>query len=133
MIAQYMLAPSGFYIGLLVVDNAHLYASGRTLDVLEKNIKAAAYQQKRISQRQVKLDTKPTEELDLSYASNMFKNKFVKVKPNRPEVVATKNKIVSAPKPQVEYLCERKDGEMIVYEVKEVARYKVHKPATKNV
>lgn len=34
---------------------------------------------------------------------------------------------MEAPKPPVEYICEEKDGEMIIYEMKEIQRYKLHK------
>ena len=131
MYAKWTLAPSGFYIGVVVFNNKHYYSYGRTANHLESNIKTRLYQMERVSQTQVHLEQQMSDEIDLTYATNIFKSKYVKARPNAQPVVAN-NKLMSALKPPVEYLCEQKDGEMIVYEVKEVARYKVHKiPAIK--
>lgn len=131
MYVKWTIAPSGFCIGVANVNNKHYYSYGRNADHLEKNIKTRLYQKEHISQTQVHLEQQMSPEIDLQYAEKIFVSKYVKAKPNaQPAVV--KNTIIQAPKPPVEYLCEQKDGEMIVYEVKEVARYKVHKiPAIK--
>ena len=126
MYAKWALAPSGYYIGVVVFNNKHYYSYGRTANHLESNIKTRLYQMERVSQTQVHLEQQMSDEIDLTYATNIFKSKYVKARPNAQPVVSN-NKLMSAPKPPVEYLCEQKDGEMIVYEVKEVARYKVHK------
>lgn len=127
MYVKWTLAPSGFYIGMVEFNNKHYYASGRTADLLEKNMKRSLYMAERVSATQVHLEHSKSAELDLQYASKMFISKFVKSKNGeRPAVV---NKTIVAPvKPQVEYICEQHNDEMVVYEVKEVARYKTHKP-----
>lgn len=127
MFAKWMLAPSGYYIGLLVVDNCHIYASGRTSDMLEKRMKKAAYIQKRISQRQVWLEQNPSEEIDLQYASAIFKSKYCKARDGQPKVTVTSKKMVTEPKPIFEHITEidKDTGELIVYKLIEVSRFKL--------
>ena len=134
MYVKWTIAPSGFCIGVANVNNKHYYSYGRNADHLEKNIKTRLYYEERISQKQVHLEQHMSPEIDLQYAEKIFVSKYVKAKPNaQPAVV--KNTIMQAPKPPVEYTCEEKDSEMIVYELKEVARYKIHKQTSvdKNV
>lgn len=125
MYAKWTLAPSGFYIGVVVFNNKHYYSYGRTANHLEKNIATRLYQEERVSTSQVHLEQKMSDEIDLQYATKVFMTRYVRAKPNaQPAIV--KNILMAAPKPPVEYICEEKNGEMIVYEVKEVARYKMH-------
>jgi hypothetical protein len=126
MYAKWALAPSGFYIAVVEFNNKHYYSYGRTPDHLEKNIATRMYQTERVSTSQVHLEQNRSDQIDLKWASKMFMSKYVRAKTNaQPAVI--KNVLMSAPKPPVEYICEEKDGEMIVYEMKEVARYKMHK------
>ena len=127
MYVKWTLAPSGFYIGVVEFNNKHYYASGRTTDLLEKNMKRSLYIAERVSATQVHLEHSKSESLDLQYASRVFMSKFVKSKKGAQPAVVNKT-IVTPPKPQVEYVCEQHGDEMVVFEMKEVARYKVHKP-----
>ena len=126
MYVKWTIAPSGFCIGVAEINNKHYYSYGRTADHLEKNIKTRLYQKEHISQTQVHLEQQMSPEIDLRWAEKIFITKYVKAKTNA-QPVFVKNTIMQAPKPQVEYICEEKNGEMVVYEMKEVARYKVHK------
>lgn len=126
MYVKWTIAPSGFCIGVANVNNKHYYSYGRNTDHLEKNMKVRLYQKEHISQTQVHLEQQMSPEIDLQWAKKIFVSKYVKAKPNaQPAVI--KNTIMQAPKPPVEYTCEEKDGEMIVYELKEITRYKIHK------
>lgn len=126
MYAKWALAPSGYYIGVIVFNNKHYYSHGRTVDHLEKNLKWVMYQKERVSATQVHLEQQRSEEIDLQYATKLFMTKYVKAKLNAQPIVVNKT-LMEAPKPPVEYICEEKDGEMIIYEMKEIQRYKLHK------
>lgn len=131
MYAKWALAPSGYYIGVVEFNNKHYYASGRTADQLEKNMKRQMWIQEHVSNSQVHLEQSRSDEIDISFASKIFIGRYVKAKPGRP-VIATKTKIITPPKPQFEYITEKTDNEMVVYELREVARYKLHEVGTKN-
>lgn len=126
MYAKWALAPSGFYIGVVLFNNKHYYSYGRTADHLESNIKTRLYQEEHVSQTQVHLEQQRSESIDLTYASKIFMTRYVKARPNAQPAIINKT-LMPAPKPPVEYICEEKDGEMIVYEVKEIERYKLHR------
>jgi hypothetical protein len=125
MYIKWALAPSGYYICVAEFNNKHYYASGRTVDILEKNIKRTLYMQERVSATQVHLEQTKSEQIDLQYASKMFMAKFVRVKPGARPTVVNKT-LIAAPKPQYEYITEQDGNEMVVYELREVARYKLH-------
>lgn len=131
MYAKWALAPSGYYIGVVEFNNKHYYASGRTADQLEKNIKRQMYIQEHVSNSQVHLEHQRSDEIDISFASRIFVGRYVKAKAGRP-VVATKTKIITPPKPVLEHLTETIGDELVVYELREVARYKLHEVGTKN-
>lgn len=131
MYAKWTMSPAGYFIGVVEVNNKHYYASGRTSNILERNIKATVYNKERISQSQVHLEQKPSDEIDITYASNMFKAKYVypKNKTNNAnnQMAATKNTIYKKPTPEKQHITEidEKTNELIVYEVVEIARYKL--------
>lgn len=80
IIVKFCRGPKSEYIGWAEYENGHYFSSGRTLDILMKNIKLALYQKKRISSRSVILDSKPSEQSDcpVQYMSNMFRGKHWK-------------------------------------------------------
>lgn len=131
MYAKWTMSPAGYFIGVVEVNNKHYYASGRTANILERNIKATVYNKERISQSQVHLEQKPSDEIDITYASNMFKSKYVFAKNKtsiaNKEMAATKKTIYRIPVPEKQHITEidEKTNELIVYEVVEIARYKL--------
>jgi len=131
MYAKWALAPSGYYIGVIEFNNKHYYASGRTPDKLEHNMKRQMYMAEHVSNTQVHLEQSRSDEIDISYASKIFVGRYVKPKPGRP-VIATKTKIITPPKPVLEHLTEMIGDELVVYELREVARYKLHEVGVKN-
>lgn len=86
--------------------------------------------QERVSARQIHLEQTKSDEIDLTYATQIFISKFVKPKPGARPVVVDKT-LIAPPKPQYEYCTEQVGDEMVVYELHEVARYKLH--ASKSV
>lgn len=130
MYAEWMLAPSGYYIGLLRVGNKHYYSSGRTPDHLEKNLKFSAYQNERISASQVHLAHEKSEEIDISKASQCFITRYVKPRKNTglEDIKVTKTHIVAPPKqPKEEHIAEidKETGELVIYKLTEIQRFKL--------
>lgn len=141
MYAKWTMAPSGFYIGVIEFNNGHYYSHGRTADHLERNLKFHMYQKCQISQSQVHLDQQMSEAIDLRYANQKFISAYVKPRLNRQPIISNKI-LMSPPEPKVEtkQVEETKDkeyvtdidtetNEMVIYELKEVARYKLRKNA----
>lgn len=129
MYVDWALAPSGYYIAHAVVNNKHYYSSGRTTDQLEKNIKSNLYIKERISQAQVHLAQQKSETLEMKYASPKFMTRYVKPSHRKTDIIVTKTKIEPAPKPQYDHVTEidSETGELVVFELREVARYKMKK------
>lgn len=103
------------YVGWCEYENGHYFSSGRTLDILMRNIKAQMYQKKRVSGIQIILDSKPSDASDCpaQYMHNNFRNRVW----NR--FLETEEEV----KPQEkfdfhEYVAE--DGKLIVYGVRKV-------------
>lgn len=130
MYAEWMLAPSGYYVGLLKIGNKYCYASGRTTRLLERNMKFAAYHNEGVSARQVHLAYKRSESIDTSKVSKMFYSKYIKAKgDSNKKVTVTKTHTIKEQKPMVEHITEidRATGELVVYKLIEVSRFKLRK------
>lgn len=143
MYAKWTMAPSGNYIGVIEFNNRHYYSYGRTADHLERNMKVHMYQKERIGASQVHLEQQMSDQIDLRYATQKFISRYVKPKMNRRPIMVNKV-IMATPEPQEEkkeevietintkekeYVTEmdKDTNEMVVYELKEVARYKLKK------
>ena len=143
MYAKWTMAPSGYYIGVIEFNNGHYYSYGRTADHLEKNMKVHMYQKQRISASQVHLEQTMSDAIDLQYANPKFIARYVRPKMNRQPIMV--NKVIMTPpapvtpeEPKQEEVQKDKEyvtdidtekNEMVVYELKEVARYKLRKSA----
>lgn len=103
------------YVGWCEYENGHYFTSGRTLDILIRNMKVQMYQKKRISGAQIMLDSKPSDSSDcpVQYMSNMFRGKAWKAFPESKEEVKTQEKFDSH-----EYVVE--NGKLIVYGIRKV-------------
>lgn len=146
MYAKWTMAPSGNYIGVIEFNNRHYYSYGRTADHLEKNIKVHMYQKERIAASQVHLEQQMSDQIDLRYATQKFVSRYVKAKINRRPIMVNRV-LMATPEPQEEKKEEAvvetintkekeyvtdvdvEKNEMVVYELKEVARYKLRKNA----
>lgn len=133
---------SGYYIGLIVYQNKHYYASGKTVDLLEKNMKACMYAKERIPNNEVHLEYEMSPSIDLSFTNKIFYGMFCKPKATK----ATERKRVrdlreqeireeQQPTKETEYIQEidEKTNELVVYEIREVKRYKLRSGITKTV
>ena len=148
MYAKWTMAPSGYYIGVIEFNNGHYYSYGRTADHLEKNMKVHMYQKQRISATQVHLEQTMSDAIDLQYAHPKFIARYVRPKMNRQPIMV--NKVLMTPptpvtpeepkqeEPKQEETQKDKEyvtdidiekNEMVVYELKEVARYKLRRSA----
>lgn len=140
-----MKAPSGYYIAVLEYNNGHYYSYGRTADHLEKNIKTQMYQKQRISNSMVHLEQQMSESIDMRYATQKFITRYYKKRDNGPVIqvplppiesynpqaieakLQEKMKEKEVEDKEKEYVTEidKDTNEMVVYELKEVARYKL--------
>lgn len=103
------------YVGWCEYENGHYFTSGRTLDILVRNMKVQMYQKKRVSGAQIMLDSKPSDSSDcpVQYMSNMFRGKAWKAFPESKEEAKPQEKFDSH-----EYVVE--DGKLIVYGIRKV-------------
>lgn len=119
---KFCRGPKNEYIGWAEYENGHYFSSGRTLDALIKNIKITLYQEKKISNRSVILDSKQSELSDcpVQYMSNMFRGKH------------WKDVVIEQPKEQFDYYEQVEvNGVLEIYGVRKVkvAEYKLKEVA----
>lgn len=134
---------SGYYLGLIVYNNRHYYASGRTVDLLERNMKACMYAKERIPNNEVHLEYEMSPSIDLTYTNKIFYGMFCKPKITK----ATERKRVAKmaeeetkepedkPQKETEYIQEidESTNELVVYEIREVKRYKLRTKETQKI
>lgn len=131
MYAKWTRLPGGNYIGVIEINNRHYYAHGRTADHLEKNLKHTVYQRERIPASQIWLEQQKSDSIDLRWATKIFLGKFCKASDMNPrehtrEIKKTTPK-TPTPKSDSLHISEfdKKTGELVIYEMREVARYKM--------
>lgn len=153
-IANFILAPSNRYVGWIVYNNGYFFGSGNSLTAMVRNIKQVLYKRygnrkwdiiiasKSTPKEEVPLEKMASKFKTLSYFAHKTKDKITKdqiptfnrIKQNNSMIGCnTYNKIEGKinPEPhtrktnQPEYICKEVNGEMVIYEVKEVARYKM--------
>ena len=146
-VVKFCRAPSQLWCGVLEYNGGHIFSAGRTLDDLLRRIKGNAYTATKgqVPNRQVYLDTKQHdtyefEKLFKVFMSNMFVAKFWRAKDpkkeHEPEMYRTyikrddepkENKPINVtPTERDEHITQIVDGELRVYKLVEVARYKLH-------
>lgn len=145
MYAKWMRAPSGYYVAVLEYNNGHYYSYGRTADHLEKNIKVHLYQKCRVPNSMVHLEQQMSPSIDMRYATQKFISRYFKKRDNGPVIqvplpplesynhqeieakLQEKIKENEVETKEKEYVTEidKDTNEMVVYELKEVARYKL--------
>lgn len=149
MYAKWTMAPSGYYVAVLEYNNGHYYSYGRNADHLEKNIKTQMYQKCRISNAMVHLEHQMSDSIDMRYASEKFMTRYYKKRINGPVVHVPLPQTESYNPQEIEEKLQEKikenevekevetkekeyvteidkdTNEMVVYELKEIARYKL--------
>ena len=129
---------NGLWIGCAEYNNGKYFATGRTLDILMKNIKHGGTRLFRCSAMQFILSSKQMEtgEFEQKYyrfMSTLFKGKFwnnygtIKLtqKEDKIEEKPIEIKQETLPQNKGKYLYEVKDGVLCVYEKKLIAKYEV--------
>lgn len=130
---------NGLWIGCAEYNNGKYFATGRTLDILMKNIKHGGTRIFRCSAVQFVLSSKQMEtgEFEQKYykfMSTLFRGKYWNnyssiVKPiqkeNKIEEKPVETKQETLPQNKGKYLYEVKDGVLCVYEKKLIAKYEV--------
>lgn len=153
-IIDFVLAPSNKYVGWVVYNNGYFFGSGNNLSRMVHNVKQGIYKTFKGKVKLVcHLASRPTERHDVPVhkmtehfkTMSYFAHKttgflteeqaetFERIKPKAEPTAELK----PAPKTNEEFVCEERDGVMIVYKLVEVNRYKLHKtpwePQTKGV
>lgn len=118
------------------VDIRHVYASGRTIDLLKHNIKQNIFNAKAGSYDSYVWDKNASEEIDLRFASKEFRSRYIDAlvppAPRAARKADLKNICFKEPEPKrVAVAISDKTvfsvavGEdLVLYEIKEIARYK---------
>ena len=103
------------YVGWCEYENGHYFTSGRTLDILMRNMKIQLSQKKRVPGAQIVLDSKPSDSSDcpVQYMSNMFRARSWKYSSEPKEEVKEQEKFDFH-----EYVVEY--GKLIVYGIRKV-------------
>lgn len=154
-IVNFILAPSNRYVGWVVYNNGYYFGSANTLSRLLHNVNLSLYRLHKITLR-LRLASKPTEKDEVPMdkmsqhflTSSYFNHKLTGLLTAEQAKVHERTKVKTEPEPKSEpdamieaakelgvpvmpydreFVCEEKDGEMIVYELREFARYKLHK------
>lgn len=134
---KFCKGPKGLWIGVTEYNGGHEFATGRTLDDLMKHIKFCMSRKHNVSARQCILDTKQTDTYEFGKLYNPFMSPIFKgrywVDKNKGEFSESETVnqpvVVAYPKPTKksgEYITETQGQELVVYELREVARYKLH-------
>ena len=154
-VANFILAPSNRYVGWVVYNNGYFFGSGNTLTRMLRNIKLVMYKQygrwkefklvlanKSTPKEFVPLEKMADRFKTMSYFAHKTKDRvtkdqiptFNRIKQNNSMIGCnTYNKVegVMNPEPrprktnQPEYICKEINDEMVVFEIKEIARYKL--------
>lgn len=156
--ADFVLAPSNRYCGWVVFNNGYWFGSGNTLLKMIRNIKQTLWKKyhetisfnimlapKPADRSEVPIEKMSSQFRGASYFNHKmtgllteeqaetFERMKPKVEPKTEPKVEPKPDFIHAdihmPKVNEEFVCEEKDGEMIVFKLVEVARFKLHKGA----
>ena len=148
-IVNFILAPSNRYVGWVVYNNGYYFGSANTLSRLLHNVNLSIYRLHKITLR-LRLASKPTEKNEVplekmtehfktgSYFNHTLTGRLTKeqAQVHKRAIAETESALtepITEPEPisvkpsKREFICEERDGEMIVYELREFARYKLHK------
>ena len=146
--ADFVLAPSNRYCGWVVFNNGYWFGSGNTLLKMIRNIKQTLWKKyhETISFN-IMLAPKPSDrsEVPVEKMSSQFRGAsyfahkmtgllteeqaetFERMKPKVEPVAEPKPEPKPVQKANEEFVCEEKDGAMVVFKLVEVARFKLHK------
>ena len=143
-IVNFVLAPSNRYVGWVIYNNAYYFGSANTLGRLIHNVNLSLYRIHKITLK-LRLASKPTDKqwvpvnkmTEHFKSGSYFNHKLTGMLTEEQAIIHERSKPqtfeehaeaagVSFPLLKHEYVCEEKDGEMIVYELREFARYKLH-------
>lgn len=148
LMADFVLAPSNRYCGWVVFNNGYWFGSGNTLTKMIRNIKQTLWKKYHDAiSFNIILAPKPTDRSEVPTnkmsghfrAGSYFNHKitgfltedqvetFERMKPKAEPMVEPKPEPKPVQKVNEEFVCEEKDGVMVVFKLVEVARFKLHK------
>lgn len=133
MITVKYLRHNGIWVGWAEYENGTYFSSGRTLDLLDRNIKNNLYNAKRIPSTQIYMYSKPSElsEVPTEKMTRMFRTKYWNK--GAPETTSSE----TAPESPVAstydyYEYKVRDGKLVVYGIirREINSFDLRKPNT---
>lgn len=133
MITVKYLRHNGIWVGWAEYENGTYFSSGRTLDLLDRNIKNNLYNAKRVPSTQIYMYSKPSElsEVPTEKMTRMFRTKYWNK--GIPETVAAEVAPESPVAPTYDYYEYKvRDGKLVVYGIirREINSFDLRKPNT---
>lgn len=139
-VVKFCRAPSQLWVGVIEYNGGHVFATGNTMDNLMHRMKQAMITRYHVSARQIILDTKQHETYEFEklfkvFMSPIFVGKYWKKKgePQYKEPVPTPEKVPMGEPDKAmriskrdEFITEMDGDTLVVYVLREVARYKLH-------
>lgn len=139
-VVKFCRAPSHLWVGVIEYNGGHVFATGNTMDNLMHRMKQAMIVRYHVSARQIVLDTKQHETYEFEklfkvFMSPIFVGKYWKKKcePQYKEPDPTQEKVPMAEPDKAmriskkdEFITETDGDTLVVYVLREVARYKLH-------
>lgn len=134
---EFCRAPSQYWVGVIDYNGGHVFVSGRTLDDLLKHGKTRMNTEHKVSRTQVFLSSRQTDFAEFFRKYGVFMHPIFmgrywqdknKAKPVPVEPVVKRADPAASIPPvakQSEYIAEKEGNYMVVYELREVARYKL--------
>lgn len=139
-VVKFCRAPSQLWVGVIEYNGGHVFATGNTMDNLMHRMKQAMITRYHVSARQIILDTKQHETYEFEklfkvFMSPIFVGKYWKKKsePQYKEPAPTPEKAPMGEPDKAmrisrkdEFITEMDGDTLVVYVLREVARYKLH-------
>lgn len=133
MITVKYLRHNGIWVGWAEYENGAYFSSGRTLDLLDRNIKNKLYNAKRVPSTQIYMYSKPSElsEVPTEKMTRMFHTKYWNK--GVPETATAEVAPESPAAPTYDYYEYKvRDGKLVVYGIirREINSFDLRKPNT---
>lgn len=139
-VVKFCRAPSQLWVGVIEYNGGHVFATGNTMDNLMHRMKQAMITRYHVSARQIILDTKQHETYEFEklfkvFMSPIFVGKYWKKKgePEYKEPAPMQEKVPMGEPDKAmrisrkdEFITEMDGDTLVVYVLREVARYKLH-------
>lgn len=143
---DFVLAPSDKYVGWCIYNNAYYFGSANNLSRLLHNVNQSIYKAHkmhlslRLASKQTDRKDVPVDKMTNHFKTGSYFNHkttgflteeqaeiFERMKPKAEPKAEPKPEPKPVSKVNEEFVCEEKDGAMVVFKLIEVARFKLYK------